>query len=72
MREGDRELVRGGGQGQIVSLLELLLVVMLLERDHLVGPEPRQGPSQKTVRVLLVNLVKMIGPGSLVVGSTET
>ena len=56
MGEGDRELVGGGGQGQVVSLLELLLVVMLLEGDHLVGAEPGQGAPQQTVRVLLVNL----------------
>ena len=59
MGEGDRELVGGGGQREIVSLLELLLVVMLLEGDHLVSPEPGQSPSQQTVRVLLVNLAKV-------------
>ena len=58
MREGDRELVGGGGQRQIVSLLEFLLVVMLLEGHHLVGPEVGQGAPQQTVRVLLVNLSK--------------
>ena len=59
MREGDRELVRGGGQGQIVSLLELLLVVMLLEGDHLVGAKPGQGAPQQTVGVLLINLTNV-------------
>ena len=58
MGEGDRELVRGGGQRQIVALLELLLVVMLLEGDHLIGAEAGQGAPQETVRVLLVNLSK--------------
>ena len=59
MREGDRELVGGGGQGQVVSLLEFLLVVMLLEGHHLVGAQPGQGASQQTVRILLVNLSKV-------------
>ena len=36
MGKGDRELVGGGGQREIVSLLELLLVVMLLEGDLIV------------------------------------
>ena len=59
MGEGDRELVGGGGQGKVVSLLELLLVVMLLEGHHLVGSQPGQCASQQTVRVLLVNLSKV-------------
>ena len=59
MREGDRELVGGGGQGKVVSLLEFLLVVMLLEGHHLVGSQAGQGASQQTVRVLLVNLSKV-------------
>ena len=58
MGEGDGELVRGRGQGEVVALLQLLLVVMLLQRDHLVTAEAGQSPAQETVRVLLVNLLE--------------
>ena len=56
VREGDRELVGGGGEGEVVPLLELALVVMLLEGDHLVAAQAGQGAAQQRVRVLLVNL----------------
>ena len=56
MREGDRELVGGGGEGEVVPLLQLALVVVLLEGDHLVAAQAGQGAAQQRVRVLLVNL----------------
>ena len=56
VREGDRELVGGGGERQIVPLLQLALVVVLLEGDHLVAAQAGQSAAQQRVRVLLVNL----------------
>ena len=56
MREGDRELVGGGGEGEVVPLLQLALVVVLLQGDHLVAAQAGQSAAQQRVRVLLVNL----------------
>ena len=66
MGEGDGELVGAGGERQVVAPVHLALAVVLLERDHLGLAQRRHYVAQQRVRVLLVDLEQLEGPGPLV------
>lgn len=69
--ERHRQLIGRRTQGQIVATLQRVLLVMFLQRNHLVRPQLVHHGSEEGVWILLIDLEQLKRPTRLVRGSAE-